>query len=227
MNDFKAYIDILKRDDAKALENIPDVMCSMDHRENQEGYSILHYAIEFKSKRCMNYLIGKYPELLYIKTQLEDIPLHTAIIFDVDIIDSYSDIVNIIEEERNEDGSSPIHIAATYNREKLLKKLLRISSKNINEPDNLGKTPLYLAIENMADWELIGELLEMGADPFYKDPSPKTKRIYMHPELEITTPYELAKREYNRRCGLNATDDYTKVILKTIKWIENHNTSQW
>jgi len=138
----------------------------------------------------------------------------------IDIIDYYPDIKKIIEEEGDINGSTPIHMAVKYNEGEQLKKLLCISSKSINKPDIYGRIPLYLAIENSTDWEIMEVLLAYGADPFYKFPAAKNAYIYADLEGEILSPYELAKRDSDNQY-YEDEDEYIKYVLrKFIEWVE-------
>src|SRR5579883_1450225 len=76
------------------------------------------------------------------------------------------------KEEREADGTTPLHWAVRSNDMQTVDKLLR-SGADPKAADRYGVTPLYLACVN-GDAAMIRKLLDAGADPNSKDPAGET-----------------------------------------------------
>ncbi|XP_071041306.1 delta-latroinsectotoxin-Lt1a-like [Parasteatoda tepidariorum] len=62
-----------------------------------------------------------------------------------------------------ESKRSVIHAAAAAGRVNMLKRILEVDRKIINQKDSLGYTPLHIAVENKRD-DFVYELVQQGAD---------------------------------------------------------------
>lgn len=195
---------ILCRDDLDALKEYSR-LDEMD-MSAKDGYTILHYAIDFESKKCVEYIIATYPHLLYAKTMLGHIPLTVGMMVGMDLTDYYPDIGQLIQWFRTNLQETLFHEAAKYGAASNMRKMLQIDDRCMDLPDDKGRTPLYIAIESMGSWDIIRMLLEAGADPFRENES-------------VVSPYAFAKAQLEDNSIADA--EYKETLRKTVEWMES------
>ena len=76
-------------------------------------------------------------------------------------------------ETRNEDGRTPLHVAANEGRPESVAALLDAGA-NIEARDHWGMTPLHLAVLSCRSPAVIAVLLDAGADPKARDQDGRT-----------------------------------------------------
>ena len=75
---------------------------------------------------------------------------------------------------RDEDGSTPLHRAAGYNKDPAIISVLLKAGADPKTRDEWGQTPLHEAARSNGNPEVITALLEAGADPQAQDESGRT-----------------------------------------------------
>ncbi len=110
-------------------------------------------------------LIKQDKEIVFIKDQRGNTPLHFASIINSDNQDRIIDL--LIENgakvnEANHNGDLPIHYAAFYGREKAINKLISFGT-SIESKNKMGLTPLYFAFLGNKS-SLVKLFVEKGAD---------------------------------------------------------------
>ena len=75
---------------------------------------------------------------------------------------------------RDEDGSTPLHRAAGYNKDPGIISVLLKAGADLKTRDEWGQTPLHEAASSNGNPDVITALLEAGADPQAQDESGRT-----------------------------------------------------
>ena len=96
-------------------------------------------------------------------------------------------------ETRNEDGRTPLHLAANEGGPENVDALLDAGA-NIEARDHRGMTPLHLAADSCRSPAVIAVLLDAGADTKARDQDGRT-------------PWDLARMN----CGLDGTDAHRRL----------------
>ncbi|XP_060064198.1 transient receptor potential cation channel subfamily A member 1-like [Ylistrum balloti] len=76
-------------------------------------------------------------------------------------------------DARDQDGKTPLHVAAEYSNAKVIDILMQASQTELNDPDSDGKTPIMVAAE-MGNYNTAQALLYHGADLSMRDEEYRT-----------------------------------------------------
>ncbi|KAI1211033.1 ankyrin [Annulohypoxylon truncatum] len=126
-----------------------------------------------------------------------------------------------------------LHIAASRGFSALVRRLVG-AGMDINALDEEGRTPMLAALEvDDTVLDTVGQLFELGADPFHPRPDAECRRLPNPRSKEILSPFELAIRRNClpeiRRWWLNSPPEsrptgeiYIPCVQSTGPWHQNY-----
>ncbi|OJU82142.1 MAG: hypothetical protein BGO10_04670 [Chlamydia sp. 32-24] len=143
----------------KLIRNEQDLL-----KITEDGKSLAYIAAENGSIKVLSYLLNLYKQNnIHLKNQYNAKHLLWGAIFHnhleaVELILKFSDD-DVCQKEIDEEGNTPLHIAAMTSSSSLLEKLATISG--YNKQNNKGLTPTYYLIRGSAT-QFLQPLLEKG-----------------------------------------------------------------
>ena len=154
--------------------------------------------------------------------------LHETVLHDahgaIDFLLGLPEASALVGQHENRWGDSPAHRAVTLCRYKCLETLLKIDTKmQLDTKQRTGKTPLSVAVSNLADSHLrITELLlSLGSDPSIKDNDGMTA---LHYAAFCGRPRQVERLLKDQRCcELLDTKDNRVLTPLEIAWKDRRN----
>lgn len=181
----------------------------------------LHYAIKYKNKEIVEFLIKNNSNPYVIDNNGYN-SLHLAVISGVlDIVKVIVNNISSLDSKTNK-GETALHISINYKHD-VISKYLIDKSANINIPDGENEfTPLHYAV-GWDNYDIVEYLLKKGADPNIQDMYGNFPLMYCVKEDHIQS-YDMFIKYApiaGYRLNLNQWNIEGKLILHEV--LENYN----
>ena len=164
--DTNKIIDAISKGNQKTVDNFITQTRDVNIVMGENGYSYLAYAVHYKNKKMVKFLIDKGANV-NARDKSKKTPLYSAIEKKYNEIAKYLIKKGADINAKNADGYTPSITAAGSNNEELLKELIA-KKADINIQDNMKQTALTYAAYKGYIWA-VKELIKAGANCNLRD----------------------------------------------------------
>ncbi|XP_048245472.1 uncharacterized protein LOC124115991 [Haliotis rufescens] len=158
--------------------------CPLPEYRDSSSETPLHIASANGDMECFTLLLKQYPHV-NVRTTKGSTALHLAILSEIGKAEKVQTLIQAGTDITitDNDGNSPLHLAAVGNNIQIVKKLIDTGA-NVNQGNNDGNTPLHLALSTRSTKACVKILLKMGANVLLANKNGITP-VY---EAAVTTP---------------------------------------